>query len=160
MELAGVGGNRKKLNVTLGKDVEIKDIEVKVDTFKRIEKEMDMSRAATLKLQNILKKDVPVERGVRRKLREWDHVADDQLVLQKLDNFELTVSATRAKKDRNGKVLEPRIPAQTKSISKDVVFVRDVAEHFNWIVEQRAMDKSSTKFKVYIDSGGGATKFW
>ena len=44
-------------------------IKVRVETFKRIEKEMDMSRASTLKLQQILKTEVPVEKAVRRKLR-------------------------------------------------------------------------------------------
>ena len=72
---------------------------------------MDMSQAATLKLRKILKRDVPVERGVRRKLREWDHVMDEQLVLYKVDDFEQKVPATRAKTDKNGKVLEPGIPA-------------------------------------------------
>ena len=69
LELSGVGGNRKKINLALGTDIKDKHIEIKVDTFKRMEKEMDMSRAATLKLRNILKRDVPVETGARRKLR-------------------------------------------------------------------------------------------
>ena len=104
---------------------------MKVDIFKRVEKEMDMSRAATLKLRNILKRDVPVETGVRQKLREWDHVMDDQLVLYKVDDFELTVSATRAKTDKNGKVLEPGVPTHSWNISNDVVFIRDVGDHFH-----------------------------
>ena len=45
-----------------------KNLEIKVNTFKRVEKEMDMSWAATLKLRDILKRDVPVERGVWIKL--------------------------------------------------------------------------------------------
>ena len=32
-------------------------------------------------------------------MREWDHVADDQLVLHKLDDLELKVKATQAKKE-------------------------------------------------------------
>ena len=58
---------------------------------------------------------------------------DEQLVLYKVDDFELTVAATRAKTDKNGKVLEPGIPAHSRYVSKDVVFVRDVGEHFLWI---------------------------
>ena len=65
-----MGGNRKKINLALGKDLKDKNLEIKVDTFKRVEKEMDMSRAAILKLRDILKRDVLVERGVRRKLQE------------------------------------------------------------------------------------------
>ena len=83
---------------------------------------------------------------------------DEQLVLYKVDDFELTVAATRAKTDKNGKVLEPGIPAHSRYVSKDVVFVRDVGEHFLWILEQRGMDAKSAKFKIYIDSGEGSTK--
>ena len=135
VELAGVGGNRSKLKVSLGHSEE--DMKVKLSTFKKIEKDMDMSRNQTLKLQKILKQDVPVEKGVREKLREWDHVADDQLVLHKLDDLELKVTATKAKKDDTGKVIEPGVPAHVKTISRDVVAVKDVNDHFDWIVEQR-----------------------
>ena len=158
LELAGVGGNCKKINLALRKDIKDKHLEIKVDIFKHVEKEMDMSRAATLKLRNILKRDVPVESGARRMLREWDHVMDNQLVLYKVDNFELTVSATRAKTDKNGKVLEPGVPTHSRNISKDVVFIWDVGEHFHWILEQHGIDAKIAKFKIYIDSGDGSTK--
>ena len=117
-----------------------------------------MSRNQTLKLQQILRRDVPVEKGVRKKMNEWDHVADDQLVLHKLEDLEVKVPATKAKKDITGKVIEPGVPAHIKSISRDVVAVKDVNEHFDWIVEQRGMDKSKAKFKIYIDGGGGSCK--
>ena len=52
-----------------------------VETFKQIEKDLDMSRANTMRLQKILKKDVQVEKALRRKLREWDHLTDEQLML-------------------------------------------------------------------------------
>ena len=82
------------------------------------------------------------------KLQEWDHVMDEQLVLYKVVDFELTVLATRAKTDKNGKVLEPGIPTYSRYISKDVVFVQDVGKHFLWIFEQRGMDAKSAKFKI------------
>ena len=63
-----MGGNKSKLKVLLGNE-SVKVPEVKVSTFKKIEKEMDMSRTQTLKLEKILKKDVAVEKGVR-KLRQ------------------------------------------------------------------------------------------
>ena len=66
--------------------------------------------------------------------------------------------AARAKTDKNGKVLEPGVPTHSRNISKDVVFIRDVREHFHWILEQRGMDAKSAKFKIYIDSGEGSTK--
>ena len=91
-------------------------------------------------------------------MKEWDHVADDQLVLHKLEDLEVKVPATKAKKDITGKVIEPGVPAHIKSISRDVVAVKDVNEHFDWIVEQRGMDKSKAKFKIYIDGGGGSCK--
>ena len=68
---------------------------------------------------------------MREKLREWDHVADDQLVLHKLDDLELKVTATKAKKDDTGKVIEPGVPAHVKTISRDVVAVKDVNDHFD-----------------------------
>ena len=61
-----MGGNYKKINVALEKDLNDQDIKIIVDTFKHIEKEMDLSWVATLKLRDILKRDVPVERGVQR----------------------------------------------------------------------------------------------
>ena len=53
-------------------------------------------------------------------------------------------------------MIEPGVPAHVKTISRDVVAVKDVNDHFDWIVEQRGMDKSQAKFKIYIDGGGGA----
>ena len=41
-----------------------------VERFKQIEKKINMSRANTIRLQKILKKDVHVEKDLRRKLRE------------------------------------------------------------------------------------------
>ena len=58
------------------------------------------------------------------------------MVLYKVDDFELTVSATRAKIDKNGKVLEPGIPTHSWYVSKDVVFVWDVGKNFLWILEK------------------------
>ena len=77
LELCGVGPNNKKLKVSIGKQDAVQ-AKIKVDTFKKIEKDMDISRNATLHLKRILQRDVPVEKGVREKLREWDHLSDDQ----------------------------------------------------------------------------------
>ena len=84
---------------------------------------------------------------------------DNQLVLYKVDNFELTVSATRAKTDKNGKVLEPGVPTHSRNISKDVVFIRDVSEHFHWILEQHGMDTKVLSSKFILIVGKGAHKF-
>ena len=48
--------------------------------------------------------------------------------------------------------------AHNKSITKDVVVVKDVNKHVDWVVEQRGMERSSVKVKVYIDGGGGSCK--
>ena len=34
--------------------------------------------------------------------------------------------------------------------------MKDVNEHFDWIVEQRGMDTSKAKFKIYSDAVGGS----
>ena len=94
----------------------------------------------------------------RRQLREWDHLTDDQLELITSDNFEMKVKAVPAKKDKKGKVLVPAVPAHIKTITKDVVVVKDVEKHLEWVVEQRGMERSSVKVKVYIDSGEGSCK--
>ena len=95
---------------------------------------------------------------MREKLREWDHLADDQLQLHVLDNLQAKISATSAKKDEKGKVIEPGVPACVQSITREVVTVRNVKDHFHWVVENRKMDPNETKFKVYIDSGEGSLK--
>lgn len=136
VELAGVEGKKGKVKVSMGKEA---PGEVTVSTFKKIEKEMDMSRNQTLRLQQIVRKDVPVERGARRKLREWDHMADDQLVLHRLDDLEEKVAAKKAQKDKKGKVIEEAVPAHNKAITRDVVAVKNVVEHFDWVVKQRGM---------------------
>ena len=84
-------------------------------------------------------------------------MTDDQLVLHKLEDLELNVSATKAKTYKNGNVLEA-VPAHTKAISRDVVVVKDVNEHFDCILEQRGMEKSTAKFKIYTDGGEGSFK--
>ena len=119
---------------------------------------MDMSRANTIRLQKILKKDVQVEKALRRKLREWDHLTDEQLILCTVNNFELKISAQEAKKDNEGNVVEATVPAHTKAITKDAVIVKDVLEHLDWVVEKRGMERSSVSVKIYIDSGEGSCK--
>ena len=128
------GQNNKKLKVSIGKQ---KDVEAKicVSTLKKVEKDMDLSRNATLHLKRILQHDVPIEKCVREKLREWDHLADDQLQLHVLDNLQAKISATAAKKDEKGKVIEPGVPACVQSITREVVTVRNVKDHFHWVVE-------------------------
>ena len=124
------GQNNKKLKVSIGKQ---KDVEAKicVSTLKKVEKDMDLSRNATLHLKRILQHDVPIEKCVREKLREWDHLADDQLQLHVLDNLQAKISATAAKKDEKGKVIEPGVPACVQSITREVVTVRNVKDHFH-----------------------------
>ena len=86
IELASITGNKKKMKVTIGMQKE-EDASMSVERFKQIEKEMDMSRANTIRLQKILKKDVQVEKALRRKLREWDHLTDEQLIISTVNNF-------------------------------------------------------------------------
>ena len=54
--------------------------------------------------------------------------------------------------------MEAAVPAQKKAITKDVIVVKDVAEHLDWVVEQRGMERSSVSVKIYIDSGEGSCK--
>ena len=56
-----------------------------------------------------------------------------------MNNFELKISAQKAKKDKEGNVVEAAVPAHTKAITKDVVIVKDVVEHLDWVVEKRGM---------------------
>ena len=44
------------------------------------------------------------------------------------------------------------------NITKEIVTVRNVMDHFHWVVENQKMDHNQTKFKVYIDSGEGSLK--
>ena len=55
-------------------------------------------------------------------------------------------------------MVEAAVPAHTKAITKDVVIVKDIVEHLDWIVEKRGMDRSSVSVKIYIDSGEGSCK--
>ena len=128
------------------------------ERFKQIEKEMDMLRANTIRLQKILKKDVPVQKALRRKLREWDHLTDEQLILCIVNNFELKISAQKAKKDKEGNVVEAAVPAHTKAITKDVVIVKDVVENLDSVVDKRGMERISISLKIYIDSGEDSYK--
>ena len=57
IELASITGNKKKMKVTIGEKKE-EGASMSVERFKQIEKEMDMSRANTIRLKKILKKDV------------------------------------------------------------------------------------------------------
>ena len=50
IELASITGNKKKMKVTIGKQKE-EGASMSVERFKQIEKEMDMSRANTIRLQ-------------------------------------------------------------------------------------------------------------
>ena len=150
-------GNGKKMKVTIGNNKE-EGASMSVERFKQIEKEMDMSRANTIRLQKILKKDLHVEKALRRKLREWDHLTDEQLIVCTVKNFEMKISAQKAKKDKEANVVEAAVPAHTKAITKDVVIVKDVVEHFDWMVQKRGMERSSVSVKINIDSGEGSCK--
>ena len=119
---------------------------------------MDISRTQTLSLKKILNTDVVVEKGVRRLLREWDHMADDQLILHRLDDLELKVSAVPVQKNKDGEVIKDGVPAHIEPITRDVVVVKDVAEHFKWVIEKRGLQDTPVKFKIYIDSGEGSFK--
>ena len=119
---------------------------------------MDILRTQTLRLKKILNTDRVVEKGVRRLLREWDHMADDQLILHRLDDLELKVSAVPVQKNKDGEVIKDGVPAHIEPITRDVVVVKDVAEHFKWVIEKRGLQDTSVKFKIYIDSGEGSFK--
>ena len=95
---------------------------------------------------------------VREKLREWDNLVYDQLQQYVIDNLHAKIYATSEKKDEKGKVIEPGVPACVQSITREVVTVRNVKDHFHWVVENRKIDPNKTKFKVYIDSGEGSLK--
>ena len=157
VQLRGVGGNKSKLMVSLGKKL-VNVPKIEVSTFKKVEKEMDISRTQTLSLKKILNTDVVVEKGVRRLLREWDHMADDQLILHRLDDLELKVSAVPVQKNKDGEVIKDGVPAHIEPITRDVLVVKDVAEHFKWVIEKRGLQDTPVKFKIYIDSGEGSFK--
>ena len=97
IELASITGNKKKMKVTIGEKKE-EGASMSAEMFKQIKKEMDMSRANTIRLQKILKKDVQVEKALRRKMREWDHLMDEQLNLFTVDTFELKIFAKKVNK--------------------------------------------------------------
>ena len=82
-------------------------------------------------------------------------MAYDQLILHRIHDLELKVPAVAAKK-KAGKVVEVGVPAHTKQISRDVVIVNGIVEHFNWVVEKHGLQHSNVKFKLYIDSGDGS----
>ena len=147
IELASITGNKKKMKVTIGEQKE-EGASMSVERFKQIEKEIDMLRANTIRLQKILKKDVHVEKALRRKLREWDHLTDEQLILCTVNNFEMKISAQKAKKDKKGNVVEAAVCAQTKAFTKDFVIVKDVMKHLDWVVEKRGMERNSVSVKI------------
>ena len=55
-------------------------------------------------------------------------------------------------------MVEAAVPAHTKAITKDVVIVKVVVEHLDWVVEKRGMERSSVSVKIYIDCGEGSCK--
>ena len=149
MQLRRVGGNKSKLMVFLGKKL-VNVPKIGVSTFKKVEKEMDISRTQTLRLKKILNTDVVVEKGVRRLLREWDRMADDQLILHRLDDLELKVSAVPVQKNKDGEVIKDGEPAHIEPITRDVVVVKDVAEHFKWVIEKQGLQDTPVSSKFIL----------
>ena len=94
-----------------------------------------------------------MEKALKRKLREWDHLMDQQLIFCTMNNIELKISTKKAEKDMEGNVVKAAVPIHIKAITKDVIIVKDVVEHFDWVVEKRGMERSSVSVKIYIDSG-------
>ena len=67
-----------------------------------------------------------------------------------MNNFELKISAQKVKKDKEGNVVEAAVPAHKKGITKNVVIVKYVVEHLDWVAEKRGMEKNSVSVNIYI----------
>ena len=103
-----------------------------------------------LKLVRYLRTEVNVESNVRDCLWSWDEKGIDRLKLERIDNFEKKIAA---KKGRKGKKGEVSMPARVETITRDIVFIKDVTETINWIVEQRGMERKNTIVRTSIDGG-------
>ena len=99
-----------------------------------------------------------VEIGVGRLLKKWGHMIYNQHILHRLDKLEFEVSAVPVCKNKDGEVIKDGVPAHIEPITRDVVVVKDVAEHFKWVIEKRGLQDTPVKFKIYIDSGEGNFK--
>ena len=85
-------------------------------------------------------------------------MADDQLILHRLDDLELKVSSVPVQKNKDGEVIKDGVPAHIEPITRDVVVVKDVAEHFKWVIEKWGLQDTPVKLKIFIDSGEGSFK--
>ena len=106
--------------VSVGKE-EKKGGFLTASTFRKIEVSMDMSRNSILKLKKILKEEVSVDKGIREALKSWDNLGADQLVLHRIENFEVKVAKQEGKQEKG-------TSAVVDKITRDVVIVKYVAE--------------------------------
>ena len=51
-----------------------------------------------------------------------------------------------------------KVDGKIKEVDKDVAFVRDATDFFNYIVEQRGLVYQDTLCRLGIDGGGGSEK--
>ena len=72
-------------------------------------------------------------------------MADDQLILHRLDDLELKVSTVPVQKNKDGEVIKERVLVHTEPINMVVAIVKDVAEHFNWVIEKRGLFHTDVK---------------
>ena len=86
-----------------------------------------------------------VEKGVGRLLKEWDHMADDQLIIHRLDDLELKVWAVPVQSNKDGEVIKERVLVHTEPINRDVAVVKDIAERFNWVIEKQGLQHTHVK---------------
>ena len=76
-----------------------------------------------------------IEKGVGRLLKEWDHMADNQLIIYRLDDLELKVWTVPVQSNKDGEVIKERVLVHIEPINMDVAVVKVVAEHFNRIID-------------------------
>ena len=55
-------------------------------------------------------------------------------------------------KNKYGNVFMDGLPAHTEPITRDVAIVKNVAEHFNWVIEKWGLQYTHIKSNIYIDS--------
>ena len=72
-------------------------------------------------------------------LKEWNYMADEQLITYKLDGLELKVSEVPIQKNKDGEVIKERVLVHTEPINRDVAVVKDVAESVNWVIEKQGL---------------------
>ena len=62
------------------------------------------------------------------------------------------MSVVPVKKNKDGEVIKERVLVHTEPITRDVAIVKNVAEHFNWVIEKWGLQYTHIKSNIYIDS--------